>query len=146
MSDRPAGPLHRLVYVSRNLLAGSPGAIEEEVLGILAASRRNNARVGVTGALLFSTDCFAQVLEGPLAAVQATFERIQCDQRHTDTVVLSCEGVARREFADWSMAYAGPAAHATERYATLTLPSPTGTGSQRVLDLLQRVVKPAHAA
>ncbi|WP_161993780.1 BLUF domain-containing protein [Muricoccus nepalensis] len=146
MSDSPAGPLHRLVYVSRNLLAGSPGETEAEVLGILAVSRRNNARVGITGALLFSTDCFAQVLEGPLAAVQATFERIQCDQRHTDTVVLSCEAVAGREFAGWSMAYAGPAAQGTERYATLTVPSPTGTGSQRVLDLLQRVVRPARAA
>ncbi len=146
MTANPSAPLHRLIYVSRNLLPGAPEETEREVLGILETSRRNNARAGITGALLFSADCFAQVLEGPLAAVGSLFERIQCDHRHTDTVVLSCEGVPNREFADWSMAYVGHARHGTERYATLTMPSPTGTGSQRVLDLLQRVVKPPRAA
>ena len=44
---------------------------------ILAVSRRNNARAGITGALMYSGSAFAQVLEVPRLAVEAIFERIQ---------------------------------------------------------------------
>ena len=54
--------LYRLIYVSRNAMAGQARQLDEEIGRILASSRRNNARVGVTGALLFSADCFAQAL------------------------------------------------------------------------------------
>ena len=37
---------------------------------------------------MFNSGCFAQVLEGPHHAIQATFERIQCDERHSDVTVL----------------------------------------------------------
>ena len=99
--------LYRLTYVSRNAMAGQARQLDEEIGRILASSRRNNARIGVTGALLFSADCFAQALEGGFAMVQDLFEQIQRDTRHADTVVLDAGPVARREFASWSMAYAG---------------------------------------
>ena len=144
--DSPGAPgisLHRLIYVSRNLLTGSPGEVEAGVLSILEASRRNNARAGITGALLFSTDFFAQALEGPLPAVQQVFERIQCDERHRDTVVLACEPVAIRDFGAWSMAYAGQVGNG--RYSALTMPGTASTEARRVLELLRRVLKPVHA-
>lgn len=99
--------LYRLTYVSRNAMAGQAQQLDEEIGRILASSRRNNARVGVTGALLFSADCFAQALEGGSITVQELFEQIQWDTRHADSVVLEAGPVERREFADWSMAYAG---------------------------------------
>lgn len=139
----PASRLHRLIYVSRNRLAGSAGEVEAEVLNILEASRRNNARVGITGALLFSGDLFAQALEGPLAAVQEVFERIQRDERHRDTVVLACEPVSAREFGVWSMAYAGQIE--SGRYPALALPAAAGAGAQGVLDVLRRVLQPGQA-
>jgi hypothetical protein len=46
------------------------------------------------------------VLEGPLSAVQSTFERIKRDPRHVDVSVLSCKPIENRNFARWSMAYA----------------------------------------
>jgi blue light- and temperature-responsive anti-repressor len=104
------GTLHRLVYLSRNRIAG--GAIDAEIAAILATARRNNARHGVTGALLFSAGTFAQVLEGPLAAIERIFERIQCDARHDDVIVLQIAPIKRRAFPDWSMAFAGTAASA----------------------------------
>ena len=100
-------PLHRLVYCSRNAIADAHDDVEREVEHILTASRRNNPRDGVTGALLYSEGCFAQVLEGPLAAVERTFERIQCDFRHADVVVLESRRADARMFGDWSMAYGG---------------------------------------
>ena len=101
-------PLHRVLYCSRNLIPGGPEAVAADVGRILAASRRNNARDGVTGALLFSQGCFAQVLEGPLDAVERAFERIQCDERHSDVTVLHSKPITARDFADWSMAFTGP--------------------------------------
>ena len=100
--------LHRVLYCSRNLIPGGPEAVAADIRSILAASRRNNARDGITGGLLFSQGCFAQVLEGPLDAVETTFERIQCDERHADVTVLRSGPITARDFADWSMAFAGP--------------------------------------
>lgn len=99
--------LYRLIYTSRNLLPGDEDEQAAALAGILAASKRSNARVGVTGALLFNAGSFAQVLEGPRLAVEATFERIQRDPRHSDVSVLQCEPVAARGFPNWSMAFVG---------------------------------------
>ena len=99
--------IYRLVYTSRNLLTGGEDEQQAAVAGLLAVSKRNNARVGVTGALLFNGGSFAQVLEGSRAAVEGTFERIQRDPRHSDVTVLQCEPVAARGFPNWSMGFVG---------------------------------------
>ncbi|MCW6511313.1 BLUF domain-containing protein [Lichenifustis flavocetrariae] len=99
--------LYRLVYTSRNLLTGTEHARAAAVAEILATSQANNARVGVSGALLFNGGSFAQVLEGPRPVVERTFERIQRDPRHSDVNVLQCEPVAERGFPNWSMAFVG---------------------------------------
>ena len=56
--------LYRLVYFSRNLITGMPAEISAEIDSILASARRNNAPLGITGALIFNSGIFAQVLEG----------------------------------------------------------------------------------
>lgn len=99
--------LYRLVYASKNLLHGSDAEIAQAVSQILDASQRNNARVDVTGALMFNAGAFAQVLEGPQQGVESTFERIQCDPRHGDVTVLQCGPAESRSFANWSMAFVG---------------------------------------
>ena len=97
--------LYRVLYCSRNHLTGMPGTYPAEIQGILATSRRNNVRDGVTGGLLFSEGCFAQVLEGPLGMVEGAFERIQCDERHRKVTVLQSGSITARDFPDWSMAF-----------------------------------------
>jgi hypothetical protein len=99
--------LYRILYCSRNRLAGVPATCPGMIQDILMKSRMNNARDGITGGLLFSEGCFAQVLEGPLESVETTFERIQCDERHNEVTVLSSGPVAARDFPDWSMGFAG---------------------------------------
>jgi hypothetical protein len=106
MSD----PIHRLVYYSRNKTSQMNCGLAEVVRNILASSRRNNPEVGVTGALMFNAGCFAQVLEGPCAAVEHTFERIQQDERHGEVSLLSFGAVSRRSFETWSMAFVGESA------------------------------------
>lgn len=116
MTDAATADLRRLVYYSRNRLAGTPEAVDETIRAILARSRANNARVGVTGALMFNAGCFAQVLEGPGAAVEATFERIQQDERHGEVTLLAFDAVEARLFTDWSMAYVGASRAEAARY------------------------------
>ncbi len=91
----------QIFYVSRSTVTFDTASIQ----AILHASRRNNARVDVTGCLLFSGHCFAQVLEGSQAAVGPLTRKIAADPRHAGLRILS-ESVRReREYADWSMGY-----------------------------------------
>lgn len=115
----PDRDLCRLVYYSRNRVVGAPSAMEETIRGILAASRANNARVGVTGALMFNAGCFAQVLEGPGEAVETTFERIQQDERHGEVSLLALDPVTERLFTDWSMAFVGASQTDAARYGDM---------------------------
>ena len=106
--------LHRLVYYSINRVRGTPEETAGSIAAILASSQANNARVGLTGALIFNMGMFAQVLEGRQAEIETTFERIQRDPRHSDVQLLAFEKVASRGFPSWSMGFVGQSRHAEE--------------------------------
>lgn len=99
--------IHALLYASRARLAGPEAAAA--VADLVAVSRARNARLGVTGALVYSGGHFAQILEGGSAAVAELMRSIGRDPRHADVTVLSEGPTGQRRFADWSLAYAGPA-------------------------------------
>ena len=91
--------------------------ISDDVLNdILAVSRKNNARVGVTGMLLFIEGAFMQVLEGEAQAVTETYTRICRDKRHWNTMVL-LDRDAPRAFGEWSMGFEKPAMDADGMFA-----------------------------
>ena len=136
--------IHRLVYYSRNRGARSSEEMAATIEQILAASRRNNVSVNVTGALMFNAGCFAQVLEGPKAAVEHTFERIQQDERHGDVSVLSFGPVAERAFDRWSMGFVGEAAKDARRYETVASQSgydPSRMTGDALFETLHRLVQ-----
>lgn len=134
--------LYRVLYCSRNRIPGDHGTVTAQITTILAASRENNAREGITGGLLFSTGCFAQVLEGLSAAVEATFERIQCDDRHNDVILLEAGPITERAFPDWSMAFTGGEAEANLLGAGTLAGAFSGRSDAgaKVLDVLKAVV------
>jgi len=115
--------LYRLVYYSRNHIAGRRTTFAAEVDTILARSRDNNARDGITGALLFNAGCFAQVLEGPLPKIETTFERIQQDDRHGDVSLLTLEPIAARSFPNWSMGFVGLSSEDTAQFSKVAADS-----------------------
>ena len=134
--------LHRLVYYSRNRLPGDADAHAAAIREILAASRRNNQRADVTGALMFNAGCFGQVLEGPRLAIEATFERIQRDPRHGEVSLLAFEPVAHRTFTNWSMAFVGAEADGAQRYGDIAADSgydPSRMSAQSIYATLQRL-------
>jgi len=77
-----------------------------ELLHLLAQSRSNNLKNGVTGMLLYAEGSFFQVLEGEPGVVERLFETIRHDRRHRDVTLIIREPVAERTFGDWTMGYA----------------------------------------
>ena len=86
------------------IYASHPFGYDDLVLtGILAKARTNNARDGITGALICREDLFLQLLEGKRDVVTAAFGRILQDDRHIDVVNLWSGDVDKRLFPEWSM-------------------------------------------
>lgn len=129
---------YRLVYYSRNQIREDAQGFPAQVQSILAASRRNNASAGVTGALLFNAGCFGQVLEGPRRAVEATFERIQRDPRHGDVSLLAFEP-AERAFPSWSMGFVGSKPGDADRFAAIAGDSGFDPSRMTGVSLFQRL-------
>ena len=76
---------------------------QDDLEEILRTSRKNNARLGITGMLLYGNKTFVQILEGEEKAVSELVEKIKRDSRHADFHVLKKKTIDRREYADWSM-------------------------------------------
>lgn len=93
--------LFHLVYVSS---AANPFS-QEELVDLLAKARENNAKLGITGLLLYKDGNFMQVLEGEMTAVRELYEKISRDPRHDGTIVLLEDQIASRQFSDWSMGF-----------------------------------------
>ncbi len=132
--------IYRVLYCSRNSMNGSSEHQLSEVRSILASSRKNNVAVGVTGALLFNCQMFAQVLEGPLEQVETTFERIQTDMRHSDVTVLEAGYVEFRDFPEWSMAFAGSTGSHFAEFERMETPFERSETAKQVGALLRSLV------
>jgi hypothetical protein len=89
----------RLIYISTSRHVTTRPQLGQ----ILRVSRDNNASVGVTGLLVAGGKRFLQALEGPVPAVEATFARIQKDDRHLGCVILGRQHVEERAFGSWAM-------------------------------------------
>lgn len=98
--------LRQLVYVSESLIGGVNA--EEAVADMVAAAQMRNDRLNVTGALLYTGDHFAQILEGPSPAIDELMVSICRDDRHHNVNVLSRVSIILRRFINWRMAYDKP--------------------------------------
>lgn len=149
MSDRtesrdPSRPTFRLMYRSHSLLPRD--GRRQELGGIFSTARSNNKRLGVTGALLVSEDCFVQSLEGDETVVRALYGRIAADPRHEDVTLLEAGDVQGRVFARWAMAQVSQDGEpdlpliAGQRGATPAAGHPTTPEQDAVLDRMRAAV------
>lgn len=90
-----------IAYVS----AAAGEVTDEDVAAILTQARANNARVGLTGALLYHAGRFVQILEGPDETVRARFAIIEADPRHRVIQTVREKQVAERQFPEWTMGF-----------------------------------------
>lgn len=101
-ADYPKIPtLFRLIYISGE----TNRFTRQDLEGLLEAARAKNAKLGITGLLLYRNGNFMQVLEGGEPEVRALFEEIRGDTRHRRVLAVVQESVASREFPDWSMGF-----------------------------------------
>lgn len=90
-----------LVYVSS---ATRPFS-EADLSDLLETSRENNAKLGITGMLLYKDGNLMQVLEGEEELVRALYEKIGTDPRHDGAITLHQSFAQERQFPDWSMGF-----------------------------------------
>jgi acylphosphatase len=79
--------------------------VETDLVDILRKSRANNARLGVTGVLLYVNGSIIQVLEGEQKAVESLYRRIEQDPRHTAVTRVLNKPISQHLFGEWSMGY-----------------------------------------
>ena len=77
----------------------------EELLALLAQSRKNNLHTDITGMLLYMEGCFFQVIEGEPEQLERLFDKIAKDHRHHDVMKLILEPVEARCFENWTMGF-----------------------------------------
>ena len=90
-----------LVYVS----SATHLFTEQELVDLLEVSRVNNAKLDVTGMLLYKEGNFMQFLEGPKDKVCALYEKIRLDPRHRGVLLLLQQEHTEREFTEWAMGF-----------------------------------------
>lgn len=93
--------MHHIVYHS--CAVGLQTAADLTFL--LQQARANNARLGITGLLLYGNGSFVQVLEGEEEDVRQVYDKIQVDFRHTRVHTLSDGPIPARTFKDWTMGF-----------------------------------------
>jgi hypothetical protein len=96
-------PLIRLIYRSQNAIAVAGNRILIHYHDIVSRARERNARQDISGFLMFDRHRYYQILEGETALVDALYDRIKTDPRHTNIETLHRQEITKRGFPDWSM-------------------------------------------
>lgn len=93
--------LTRLIYASR-----ATGPVEPDVIqAILESSRRFNLQNDITGMLCEGNGKFIQYIEGEREPINALYNKLTHDVRHTDLVLLDYAQIDARSYQDWSMGF-----------------------------------------
>lgn len=90
-----------LVYVS----VASRAMTDDDLRSILAKAREKNARLNITGMLLYRDGFFIQVLEGEQAQVDELFAVIAADERHRNVLKIEEHPIEQRTFGQWTMGF-----------------------------------------
>ena len=91
--------LINLVYVSY----ASHKMSGDELKSLLEEARENNAKLDVTGMLLYRDGFFIQALEGAEDTVMPLYDKIAKDERHNHVLLVYKGKISERTFKDWSM-------------------------------------------
>ena len=94
-------PLTSVIYASRSTELFH----EHEIPDLLKQARLSNARHELTGMLLYIGGSFLQVLEGRPDMVEAVFDTILRDKRHTQLTLIAKEAIPERAYEGWTMCH-----------------------------------------
>jgi Sensors of blue-light using FAD len=95
-------PFLQLIYASAAVKPFTP----PELRDLLAVARGKNTPIEVSGLLLYNQGSFFQILEGEEDTVEALYQKIGKDPRHTKVLLLLKRKLEERNFGEWSMGFA----------------------------------------
>ncbi len=90
-----------MIYVS----SANSSFSRSELLNLLEKCHQNNARLEITGMLLYKDGNFMQVLEGEEAVVRQLYNKIAGDARHHGAITLMQGSIKERQFPAWTMGF-----------------------------------------
>lgn len=93
--------MEQFLYVS----TAACGITARQIGDILDVSRRNNARLEISGVLLFAGGSFIQLLEGPREGLDAIISRLAVDPRHHAMLTILRGPIRARALPDWTMGW-----------------------------------------
>lgn len=93
--------LHQILYVS----VETHSLTKEDLTELLGQSRKKNAKLGVTGILIYYKKHFLQILEGEKEVVFDLFREIRNDKRHLSVILVYDQPVKEHSFRDWTMGF-----------------------------------------
>ena len=93
--------LIRVIYVS-SAVGPQTSTVTSAILKKATAWNKAN---DITGVLCQGQGVYLQALEGERSIVTKLYSRIYADQRHTNIEMIHCESIAKRRYANWSMAH-----------------------------------------
>lgn len=94
--------LYRLFYISRLI---KKNIFDEENIAnqIVSNAILNNTKIGITGAMTFDGNDFAQILEGEKSVVLELYEKIKADPRHNNITLIKEQDIKTRHYQKWAM-------------------------------------------
>ena len=100
--NRNHSMLYRLFYVSR---CTKQSSFDETNIAtqIISYAILNNKKLGITGAITFDGNDFAQILEGEKSVVLNLFEKIKADPRHDNVSIIKNQDIETRHYEEWAM-------------------------------------------
>lgn len=125
--------LSTLTYQSRAVAPFS----EAELHALLQSAQARNKAADITGLLIYDDGRFFQCLEGPAHSLEALWNAIRQDPRHTDVECLGNSPTTKRFFAGWDMRLAQSDADANAAFNDSMYVAPA------VVELLYRTPKAA---
>lgn len=93
--------MHMIAYISH--YSGNDNQVDKTLKDIVATSKENNPKQGITGVLLFDRDRFVQVIEGEQDELYELLHRLKADSRHKSINVFFDDPIDHQEFTDWNM-------------------------------------------
>lgn len=93
--------MHLIVYISK--FVENSDSIETVLENIVRTAKMKNRASGITGVLFYENGHFLQALEGEKSNIEATYKKIENDQRHDQIIKIIDEPIENRSFDDWSL-------------------------------------------
>ena len=77
----------------------------KDINTIVQHSIENNKAKNITGALVYHSNTFFQVIEGPKKNILALYDKLLLDDRHKEVTLIWKGVTAKRTFGNWTMAF-----------------------------------------